>query len=419
MSKPQIPKIKRDKNPNLEDTLPMSQTQGETGQENGSTGSGKRTKKESNPEPEEIEIQSKKDEESDWMGSLFGQNTDSFTNNENHKNAPASPTPPPIPEEKIFKEEPLQYEPEILGKKQEPVEFRPTPPSNMPPVPINPGEIKFMKDYSCFFMFGVSFSGKSAILSGLFYNLYAHKILAGHSIEKTNDLSIPNQQEGTVLLNELLAAIPRKEFPRRTPELNPTKPLPKQINHVFRPKDKRKPIFKFSILDISGEELEKVDPAKNNGGKLKSGIDVFLKLPENNLAFICVIPAVVPGHMDQFELSNYILNFLNTIDLKDYRKCPILFIVSKWDTVSSVYSKPEDFLKENAPLIWAKMHEADRDVTIMSFSLGEVETKGHQTKITQFKPENSEKLFNWMYKIQMGVELDEPVSKSLWNKLWK
>jgi hypothetical protein len=418
MSKPQIPKIKRDKNPNLEDALPMSHTTGEAGLGNESKrSSGKKIKKDSMPEPDET--LSMKDEESDWMGSLFEQNTNSFSSNEKDEKLYIAPLPPFIPEEKKIIEVYKQNEPEELSKKQEPVEYRPTTPSNMPPVPIDPGEIKFMNDYSCFFMFGVSFSGKSAILSGLFYNLYAHKILAGHSIEKTNDLSIPNQQEGTILLNELLAAIPRKEFPRRTQELNPTKPLPKQINHVFRPKDPRKPVFKFSILDISGEDLEKVDPAKNYGGKLKSGIDVFLKLPENNLAFICVIPAVVPGHMDEFELSNYILNFLNTIDLKGHRKCPILFIVSKWDTMNGVYSRPEDFLKENMPLIWAKMHEADRDVSIMSFSLGEVETKGHQTKIAQFKPENSEKLFNWMYKTQMGVDLDEPVSKSLWNKLWK
>lgn len=295
------------------------------------------------------------------------------------------------------------------GVKEKPKGNTEAPGNN--PIPA----LRFEKDTSCFFMFGVKGSGKSVILSGLFYNLYVHKLAAGNSLVKLNDDNIENQRRGSVLLDTMLQSVPKGNWPPSTiPLRSEGKTLPRQINHEFRPRDLSKHVFKFSIMDFSGEDLQKLrSNNEESKSELHQGIDVFLNLPPQNLAFICVYPAS-QLNFDNEELSSYARNFLDMLDMKGHRSAPLLFIVSKWDTVSSEFASVSDFLKEKAAMIWGRLNEADRNVTILNFSIGELQGENR----FKYDPESSEKMFNWMYKAQMGIDLGEMVSKSFWDKVW-
>ncbi len=104
---------------------------------------------------------------------------------------------------------------------------------------------------------------------------------------------------------------------------------------------------------------------------------------------------------------------MDTLDKKGHRNAPLLFIVSKWDTVSAEYGSAADFLKEKAAMVWGRLNESDRNVTILNFTIGQA--RGARFS---YNPESSEKMFNWMYKAQMGIDLGEAVPKSFWEKVW-
>lgn len=294
-------------------------------------------------------------------------------------------------------------------------------PTDEPPVEINyPSnspesadvvEIPWDENTSYFFMFGVKGAGKSVILSGLFYNILAHR--EGDDLRNKNDHEIEHQDRGTKLINNLLEQVPDGSWPSSTPTLNSeSQQVPRQMNMEFLPRDPKKPEFDFCTMDMSGEDLMKLRPGSDyDKARLNDGIEAFLDLPFQNLAFLCVYPAYSSVDNAQ-RLSSYMQSFLDELDRTGHSDTPLLMIVSKWDLVEDGFESPAEFLRQKAPIIYNKLLKPTR--TIMSFSIGNVD---EAKDIYDYDPTSSNKLFGWMYKTQMGLELDEPISKSLWQKL--
>ena len=286
-----------------------------------------------------------------------------------------------------------------------------------PPPPVAVEELKFRQDYSCFFMFGVKGSGKSTILSSLFYYIHTTLLESGHSVLLKNEKDIENQYRGQILLDKMLYEFMHEgKFPNSTPTLvGERSSLPRQINLEFIPQTNlRKPPFKFTMLDVSGEDLERIRPSEEDGPKsVLPGIEVFLKLPPQNLAFICVYPA----HQDDRnhgQLMSYLSAFLNALDSRGFRDCPVIMIVSKWDRVQDTYGNDVSrFLKEKARILYSNLSQGTRNVHIMSFSIGKVQQDAGGTFI--YDSADAEKLFNWMYEMQLNESLYTRPSEGIFS----
>jgi hypothetical protein len=340
------------------------------------------------------------------------------------------PTPPPEPEPEPEPE--IELPPVTLPPIPQPVATPPPMPTQAaPPAPIydepeefaptytepeEDVEIPYDPESSYFFMFGVTDSGKTVILSGLLYNVLAHRM--GDRLTNLNDHTVGHQLRGTVLMDNLLQEVPEGSWPNSTSTLDGDgKLVPRQLNLEFGPKDPAQPNFKFSVMDVSGEDLMNVRvKSDSDHSRLNPGIEAFLKLPENNLAFICIYPA--ESGLKNTALSAYLRSFIQELDKIGHHASPIIIVISKWDLVEDEYDSPADFLKAQAPIIWGIVNESERDVSLMTFSIGSVD-KESGTYV--YSPKNSDQLFKWMYHTQMGVELDEDLSASkggIWNKLF-
>lgn len=284
------------------------------------------------------------------------------------------------------------------------------PGSEADEIPQDPTQIEILYDAesSYFFMYGVRDAGKTVILSGLFYNLMAHRL--GDNLKNLNDHTLDFQKRGTVLLDQLMESVPSGKFPKSTTTLQgESQIIPRQINLEFGPKNKQLPDFKFTMMDMSGEDLMKVKVGSDEDNeKLSPGIESFLSLPDNNLAFICVYPA--ESGLNNHQLSSYIRGFLDELDRLEHKQTPMIFIVSKWDLVKDKYETIEDFFLDRDPIVWNKICESDRVAAMMKFSIGDVKTNEDGDACFQYDPSNSNELFKWMYKTQMGVSLDEDLA---------
>lgn len=263
-------------------------------------------------------------------------------------------------------------------------------------------EVPYDPKSSYFFIFGVRDAGKTMMIGGLFYNLYGGYRL-GDNLENINDHQYDYQKEGTILLDELLIDIPNGSFPTSTSTLvSESRMIPRQINLKYGPKDLSKPEFKFTLMDVSGEDLMKVNVnSKHRDEKLDEGIETFLKLPHHNLAFVFVYPA--QSGLSSSELSSYMKGFLDELDRLKHKSTPMVFVVTKWDLVQDKYDSVEDFFLDRDPLVWNKINESKRDATVLKFSIGDVDVESGNY---EFDPTNSNELFQWMYKTQVEQDLD-------------
>lgn len=295
-----------------------------------------------------------------------------------------------------------------------PPPYQEPPPILRDPIPDDMEDIPYVYDpkTSYFFVFGVKGSGKSVLLSGVLYNIRARRL--GDQARNLNDNNVPHERLGTQLLNEMMEQIPSGDWPRSTTTLaSEGRTFPRHMHFQFNPKDGKKPDFKFCMMDMSGEDLERVRVSEWDAGRLNPGIDVFLELPVENLSFVCVYPSLHDRY-SHAQLSTYMVNFLDKLEAKGKATAPILMVVSQWDRVSDNYPSPEAFLEENAPLVWNRLHAGDRDFSLMEFSIGHV---NEQTNRYKYSPAASNRLFEWMYSSRMEVSLNEPVKQSVWDRL--
>ena len=268
------------------------------------------------------------------------------------------------------------------------------------------------------FLFGIGESGKSAILSSLMYYLHAQR--PGDGIQNLNRNEIPHERRGNILLDEMLTKIPNGKFPARTATLASERSIiPRHIKANFIPGNGSKPNFKFCLLDVSGEELERVLQSNpQQFTELPEGIDAFLSLDPRNLIFISVYPSE-SNNFDDARLSAAQRSFMDLLDQRGLSDVPMLTLVSKWDLVKQDFSSSKEFLQQRAPIVWNQINQPGRITSLSTFSVGEVDRR-RQSFV--YDPEDAEHLFKWMYETQMGepVEDDQPLIQnhppSKWNK---
>ena len=262
-------------------------------------------------------------------------------------------------------------------------------------------EIEIDPEMTYVFLFGIGESGKSAILSSLMYYLHAKR--PGDGIQNLNQNHIAPERRGNILLDQMLTKIPKGQFPARTATLaSERRIIPRQIKAKFIPGNNQKPNFKFCLLDVSGEDLERVIQKNDDKNtKLPEGIDAFLSLDPENLIFISVYPSQ-SNNFDHQQLSAAQRSFMDLLDQRGLSDVPMLTLVSKWDLEERNFSSSEEFIQQRAPIIWNQIMQPGRNSSISTFSVGDVD-KWSQSFI--YDPSDADKLFKWMYEEQLGEPL--------------
>jgi GTPase SAR1 family protein len=282
-----------------------------------------------------------------------------------------------------------------------------------PPLPITPvvdNVIEYHPDRSYFFIFGQGASGKTVLISSILYFLNTiRSIEYRDTLKNLNNPDLKHEQEGNKLWKELSQTIFTKKFPRGTTTVQNQNPIPRHINAHFKPSS-NSPEFKFCLMDMAGEDLEKVD--YDSTQSLPSSIVTYIKeLPKENMCFIYVLNPDDQYFSNEKKLGLF-QAFINTLDANEHTNTPLLLLVTKWDTIKDKYANAEDFVKKEFSPIWGTLNQNERKITIGKFSIGEV--IGDNPTATNFENFDStypERVFKWMYKTQIGINLDNETEK--------
>src|SRR5690554_6012567 len=125
----------------------------------------------------------------------------------------------------------------------------------------NGGNIDYTYDEnrSYFFVFGPSYTGKTAFLLSLYRYLKIKRI--GDSFKNINDPSKSHERIGNILIRQFDEYGNTGDFPPGTTKLAGTdSELPIHLNYKFNPNPQlKKPGFEFCLMDLAGEDLAKID----------------------------------------------------------------------------------------------------------------------------------------------------------------
>lgn len=284
----------------------------------------------------------------------------------------------------------------------EPISF-PHPPIVDPiSFPPSPAEILYDPERTYFFIFGPGSVGKTVLIGSIYRYLKNIRGLKGDKLSNINDVNKPHEREGNKLLNEITKSNHEKIFVQGTNLITDSEPVPRHINLRFEPVQRKKPPFEFCFMDIAGENLEYLSFDSYN--ELPPSINAYLEeLPKENLCIIYIIDPEC-SKLDKVGQEQLFDAFLHKLDANKHDDTPILLLVSKWDLVKD-YKDAEDFLKNEYESIWATINQTGRDFTTSEFSIGEVVEEN--TIIEKYEPRYAEKVFRWMYKTQLNVDLDD------------
>ncbi|MEX0997611.1 MAG: hypothetical protein WDZ45_11220 [Flavobacteriaceae bacterium] len=291
-----------------------------------------------------------------------------------------------------------------------------------PPLPNTPevdnNVIEYHPDRSYFFIFGQGASGKTVLISSILYYL---RVIRSDRYSDTliniNNSDLKHESEGNRLWSELSRTIFTRTFPRGTTTIQNQNPIPRHINAHFTPSS-NSPEFKFCLMDMAGEDLEKVDYMSNQ--TLPDSIKTYIKeLPKENMCFIYVLNPEDQYFSNEKKLALFEA-FIDSLDANEHTDTPLLFLVTKWDTIKDEFSSAEEFVRSVFNPIWGTLKQEKRKINIGEFSIGVV--NGNDPAATNFEtfdPTYPERVFKWMYKTQTGVSLDNNTKKekSFFQKL--
>lgn len=277
-------------------------------------------------------------------------------------------------------------------------------------------EYTYEPNRSYFFIFGPLSAGKTVIISSIYDYLSTYRSADfGDTLENLNRNYVPYERKGNELLNEFTERSENDQFPDGTSmigRVGDTIRIPRHLNFRFEPAGK-KPDFELCFMDMSGEDLENID--YDSDRPLPPSIKTYVEdLPKENLCFIYVIDPLNEGRnsskISQIQLFNA---FVNLMDQNGHGETPVLLLVTKWDAVED-YEDVESYLRNEYKKIWGIIQQAGRNFTFAEFSIGDVDK--NTKEIIEFDPSYPERVFSWMYKQQMGIDLNEPEKKS--GRFW-
>lgn len=261
-------------------------------------------------------------------------------------------------------------------------------------------------DVTYFFVVGPPSSGKSTMMSGLVYYLRSR---AEGRLKVLNSKDESHHVDGLELLEKMKQSVRKGEFMKGSKRMVKKHTFPDELNLQFIPQDAKKPSMKFSFVDMAGDDLERIMATKD--GSLNPRIQAYLDHPECNLVFIFTIDV---NDTDNFS-EDMIDRFLDHLDSVGHENNPVLFAATKWDKVKGSYDDVRDYFESELAVLNNVAKRAHRDVSIIDFTIGS--TTKDNTFTYDFK--DSERIFNWMYQLETGYSLKEPVKRSFFQRLFK
>ncbi|PJX22784.1 hypothetical protein CAP47_07090 [Psychroflexus sp. S27] len=271
------------------------------------------------------------------------------------------------------------------------------------PPDINVNKIEYTLEYndesSYLFIFGPGSSGKTVLISSILYYLDSTRsVNYGDTLKNLNDPSKKHEREGNKLWKELKTTLFDNKFPRGTAQVQVSNPFPRHINAHFEPANKELNNFQFCLMDMAGEDLHSVDYESEES--LPDSIRVYIEqMPKSNICFVYVLDPNSDIYEKSEQLSIFSA-FIDLLDKNDHTETPLLFLVTKWDTIEDNYNDVEEYIKSEYPPIWGKLNQQARDISYSKFSIGKVNEDNDEIK--KYSPEHAEKVFNWFYKKQTG-----------------
>ncbi|RYH72173.1 hypothetical protein EVU94_13990 [Flavobacteriaceae bacterium 144Ye] len=271
-----------------------------------------------------------------------------------------------------------------------------------PPIDHVEVEIEYSKDTSYLYIFGPSSTGKTVLISSILYYLKNNRSVEfGDTLKNLNNPEKKHEKEGSRLWNELATTLFENTFPQGTGSVKQDNPIPRHINAHLLTSNNKISDFKFCFIDMSGEDLHKVDHDREE--QLPDVIKAYIEsLPKENICFTYILDPKSDRHSkaEQLKVFN---GFIDLLDRNSHTSTPLLFLISKWDLVSKTYTDAEEYLKKEYSPIWGTLSETARKISFAEFTIGEVNSDN--TLIKKYNPKYAEKVFNWFYKNQTGDSL--------------
>ncbi|MEO1256637.1 MAG: hypothetical protein AAFY41_17350, partial [Bacteroidota bacterium] len=250
------------------------------------------------------------------------------------------------------------------------------------------------------FMFGRQQAGKTVILSSLAYHMGTDE----HGLLETRRRV--DNLKGAAYLKQLSEAVRKGQFMNRTSVGSLY-----ELDLTYTPNKPEIPM-NFTFLEMSGEDLTKVELSESSAGDLPSDIEVYLKCPNLNLIFMVVVP-----YEDAEEHDYLVIDFLDYLKERkpDFDYSQLLLLISKWDRYEGARKDEVDiFVKEQMPRTYSRLKA--KKATLARYSIGEVSDDNNQ--ILELNMERPNVVKRWMYQAATGHKIKDEQS-SFWNKLKK
>lgn len=248
------------------------------------------------------------------------------------------------------------------------------------------------------FMFGRQQAGKTVILSSLAYHLGTDENGLLETRRRQDNL------KGAAYLKQLSESVRRGQFMNRTAVGSLY-----ELDLTYTPNKPEIPM-NFTFLEMSGEDLTKVELSETSAGNLPSDIEVYLKCPNLNVVFMLVVP-----YEDAEEHDYLVIDFLDYLKERkpDFDYSKLLLLISKWDRYEGLRKDEVDmFVKEQMPRTYSRLKA--KKATLARYSVGEVSDDNQQ--ILELNTERPAVVKKWLYQASTGQKIKDE-STSFWNKI--
>lgn len=251
------------------------------------------------------------------------------------------------------------------------------------------------------FLFGDRGSGKSTILSSLLFFMNSDR-----SLGRVEPVDLETYPASYAFYQKSIQKIAADTLPDRTKIDEPILSIVK-----FHPGSRPNSPLYLTLIDISGEDLNKIQTHSGERGKFTDQINFLMKDTENNIAYVLVTDD--PDRDDT--LMHSFFNYLLTLNVGEAYKNGItdgvLLLIAKTD--KEAYANLEGYLRSRMPLTYGAL--TSRNGAIGTFRIGNgVELMNDRQIIVNYDYDSPKRLLAWLYKRKTGNEL-YPVS--WWKRL--
>lgn len=268
-----------------------------------------------------------------------------------------------------------------------------------------------LPDVTTFFISGLTSSGKSVLLASLLY--YIRKCRNDVRIDLKNNTDEYHEELGHLLFDTWYDNMDSGIYPLSTsPDI-----FPATFHFSLNYNDQANESVEFLFSDIAGEKWKTGD-YEGRYVDLDEAIKKFIKSCTETghpTGFIFILPADEKDN-EHYKNTNRILSILDRMDLGD---SDLLFVVTKWDLVSTDYENVEDYLLEKHRATYNLMH-GFQNVNYTHFTIGKDLGAG-RFSTNDYDTNSPKELLRWIQSViyQMEIPPGDTQSSSFWNRFLK